>query len=148
MATILDHFKAHLISQGLVRDPNTAGSLPPVWRDPEKGVPEPGEGNGVQIGTDAVVGLMHAGGFPAAPYESEWRQERVDVVIRAVKSPVGYELGGEVRRVTVDRRNWMMGGITVLQSDEFAPLQPVRPQTQGYMFIWGVLFQIRAEDAY
>lgn len=146
--TILDHFQTHLIGQGLVRHPNVASSLPPAWLDPPNGVRAPGDGSAPQMDPTTVVGLMHAGGIPAAPYEAEWRQLRVDVVIRTTSSPAGFELGGEIRRVTVDRRNWLMGAITIMQSDEFVPLQPVRPAVQGYMFIWGVLFQIRAEDAY
>lgn len=148
MATILDHYRAHLIAQGLVRDPSVAGVLPPAWRHPKDGVPEPGEGNGVQVGATAVVGLMHAGGLPAAAHEGEWRQDIVDVVIRTTTAPAAIELGGEIRRVTVDRWNWAMGGITVMQSSEFRPLQPLVPQTQSFTFIWGALFQIRAEDAY
>ena len=148
MATLLDHLRAHLIAQGLVRDPATAGPLPPAWRHPKDGVPAPGEGTSVQVGPTAVVGLMHAGGFPAADYESEWRRDLVDVVIRTTTAPAAIELGGEIRRVTIDRRNWIMGGITVMQSSEFRPLQPLLPNTQHHTFIWGALFQIRAEDAY
>lgn len=151
MTDLLTTFRAHLINEGLVRNPGVAGPLPPAWLDPLKGVPGPGEGTGVQVGATIVVGLSTAGGFPAAPYEAEWKQDRVDIVIRATTSPAAKTLGGEIRRVTLDRWNWRMGdpgGITVMQATEFTPLQPITPRTQWFDFIWGVIFQIRAEDAY
>jgi hypothetical protein len=43
MPRLLDALKTHLISQGLVRDPRTAGVLPPFWRQPRLGTPAPGE---------------------------------------------------------------------------------------------------------
>lgn len=147
MATLLNHFRAHLVSEGLVRDPAVAGVLPPAWLHPRTGVPAPGEGTGTQVGTTAVVGLMEAGGIPAAPHESEWRSDVIDVVFRTTTAPAARALEKEIRRVTVDRWNWTMGSITVMQSSEFRPFQPLLPQTQHYTFIWGVLFQYRAEDA-
>lgn len=150
MATPLNHFRNHLVAQSLVRDPNVAGALPPAWIQPKDGVPEPGAGNGTQVGPTVVVGLMEAGGIPAAPQESEWRQDVFDVVIRATSAPVARQLAAEIRRVTIDRRNWRMGdpgGMTVMQSLEFRPFQPLLPQTQHHTFIWGVLFQYYAEDA-
>lgn len=147
MGTLLDHFRSHLISQGLVRDPGVAGPLPPAWRHPKDGVPAPGEGIGTQVGPTAVVGLMHAGGIPAAAGEAAWRQDVVDVVLRTTTAPAAIALGAEIRRVTIDRWNWAMGSITVMQSLEFRPLQPLLPQTQFYTFIWGAVFQYYAEDA-
>jgi hypothetical protein len=147
MATLLDHYLSHLISAGLVRSPAVAGPLPPAWRNPLQGVPAPGEGTGSQVGATAVVGLMHAGGLTAAPLEGEWRRDIVDVVIRTTTAPAAVALGAEIRRVTIDRWNWAMGAITVMESLEFRPLQPLLPSTQYFTFITGFVFQIRAEDA-
>ena len=145
--TLLDHYRAHLINQGIVRDPGVAGALPPAWRHPRDGTPAPGEGTGTQIGPTAVVGLMHAGGIPTPRFESERRRDIVDVVIRTTTAPAAVGLAAEIRRVTIDRWNWAMGGITVVESLEFRPLQPLLPQTQFYTFIWGALFEYYAEDA-
>lgn len=150
MATLIDHFKSHLVTAGLVRDPDTGGALPPVWRHPLDGVRAPGEGTGTQVGATSVVGLFHAGGFPAALLESEWRSDVVDVVIRSKSVPAAIVLGKEIRAITLDRFNWRMGdpgGITIMQTQEFRPLQPLSPQTQYYTFMWGVIFQYYAASA-
>jgi hypothetical protein len=148
--TLLDHYKSYLVTQGLVRDPDSAGSVPPIWRHPINGLKAPGEGSGTQVGPDSVVGLFHAGGFPAALLESAWRQDMMDVVIRARTAPIAVALHKDLRSVTLDRFNWRMGdpgGITIMQTQEMRPLQPLSPQTQFYTFIWGVVFQYYAVDA-
>ena len=83
MATITDHLADYLIAQGIGRSPRTAGALPPIWRQPRLGTPAPGEGtNPTERGTDAVIGLAHTGGLPAARQEKDWRSDVIDVWLR------------------------------------------------------------------
>jgi hypothetical protein len=145
MATLLDHVRSHLIAQGLVRDPRVAGSLPPCWRQPANGTPAPGEGtNATEVGADAVIGLIHSGGIPSLRLESAWRKDIVDVWIRTATWPRAEQLYALLRDALIDRTNWTMGAITVIESREWQPLQLLGSGAQGFTAQHAVLFETYA----
>jgi hypothetical protein len=148
MATLTDHVKTQLITAGIGRNPRTAGSLPPVWRQPAAGTPAPGEGaNAIEIGPDAVIGLVYSGGIATPRLESAWRRDIVDIWLRTSTWPRTTQLYAQIRAALIDRTNWTMGTITVIESQEWRPLQPLENDVaQGYTSQAAVLFQTYAAD--
>lgn len=145
MAPLLNDLLAHLISEGVVRDPRVRNDLPPAWRDPRNGTPAPGEGrNAVEIGPDVVIGLFFAGGITTPRFDQARRRDIVDVVIRARRADVAVDIGNEVRRVTINRIQWQMGSRTCIESLEWRPLQPLPPRTDGHTFLYGLLLETYA----
>jgi hypothetical protein len=147
MPRLLDALKTHLISQGLVRDPRTAGVLPPFWRQPRLGTPAPGEtpsgGSSIEAG-DPVAAAFISGGFPMARFESAWRRPVVEVRIRASKAPAGEDLGENILAAVIDRTNWVMGGRQIIESQMWRPLTPVGSDEQGFDYLLAVAFEFYA----
>ena len=147
MATITDHLYEHLVSNGIGRSPRTAGALPPIWRQPRLGTPAPGEGtNATERGTDAVIGLAHTGGLPAARQEKDWRSDVIDVWLRTTTWPKAEQLYAQIRAVTLDRSNVALGGITVMIIEEWRPLQLLDSDEQSFTAQHALLIQTKASD--
>ena len=142
MPLLIDACRTHLISQGLVRDPRTAGSLPPCWRSPRDGVPAPGDGNAPESGATVVVGLFPSSGIARRSFDaSVLRTDGLDVRIRATTAPAAIELDDAIRTALMDKRDWSMGGLTIVESSLFRPLGLVVSDQQGYDFVAGYLFE-------
>lgn len=147
MATLADHLRTYLIAQGLGRDPRTAGAAPPVWRQPADGTPAPGEKTGVEDGPTVVLGLMHSGGIPTPRFERDWRRDIVDIWIRSKTWPQTEQTYALLRSALVDKRQWTMGAITVIESQEWRPLGLLQADgQQGYTSQMAVLFETYAAD--
>jgi hypothetical protein len=150
MATIADRVWQHLINQAIVRDPRTAGALPPAFRSPADGVPAPGEGIGTEVGPTAVVGISVDLTMPSPFVESEWRRDIVDIVYRTLKRPDADALYAQVRLALVGppfKMNWLMAGMRVIQSVEWQGLQRIDSnRAQGYTMKSAVLMQSYALD--
>lgn len=122
MATILDHLRTHLIAQGIGRDPRIAGDLPPIWRQ-KANTPGPGEGgNAIEQGKDAVVNLLELDGIPTRRFDLAHRNDLVEVRIRSYQWPRVVQIGAQIRAVTIDRTEWMMGAILVVEAREWTAL--------------------------
>jgi hypothetical protein len=147
MPRLLEALKTHLITQGLVRSPRTAGSLPPLWLQPRLGVPAPGEipsgGATVEAG-DPVVAAFISGGFPVERFESAWRRPTVEIRIRASKAPTGEDLGESILAATIDQTNWLMGGRQIIESQMWRPLTPLGSDEQGFDYLLAVAFELYA----
>lgn len=141
---LLDALRTHLISAGLVRDPRTAGALPPAWRSPRRGVPAPGEGTGVEVGATVVVGLLPAQGIAEKAYDATYlRTDGVDVYIRATTAPAAIALDDAIRAIVLDRRGWTMGGLTIVEAQLYRTLSLVDSDEQAFNFVAGYTFQRR-----
>jgi hypothetical protein len=144
---LLDALKTHLISQGLVRDPRTAGVLPPFWRQPRLGTPAPGEtpsgGSSVEAG-DPVAAAFISGGFPIGRFESAWRRPTVEVRVRASKAPTAEDLCESIIAATIDRTNWTMGNRLIIESQMWRPLTPAGSDEQGFDYLFAIAFEIYA----
>jgi hypothetical protein len=143
---LLSEMRDYLVAQGIARKPTVAGGLPPMFIHPRDGVRAPGEGQGVEIGTNAVLGVFHSGGLPMRPYESFLRRDTVDLWIRCLSAPTAFDIEFAVRTVIVDKRNWLMGAMTVLESLEWRPLQQLSSDSQGFTFIVSYLIWRYSKD--
>jgi hypothetical protein len=147
MTRLLNALKTHLISEGIVRDPRTAGMLPPLWRQPKLGTPAPGEvpinGALVEAG-DPVAAAFISGGFPIARYESAWRRPTVEIRIRSSKAPEGENLGERILAATIDRTDWVMGGRRIIESQMWRPLSPAGSDEYGFEFLLAIAFELYA----
>jgi hypothetical protein len=144
---LLDALKAHLVSQGLVRDPRTAGALPPFWRQPRLGTPAPGEtpsGGATTEAGDPVVAAYITGGFPIGRFESAWRRPVVEVRVRASKAPTGEDLAESILAAVIDRTDWLMGGRRVIESQMGRPLTWEGSDEQGFDYLFTVAFELYA----
>lgn len=148
MPDVLGPLRTYLIAQGLVRNPTIASSLPPMWLEPQHGTPAPGEtpsgGNTTQIGADLVIGAFLSGGFPVGPYESSWRIPTVDLRLRGRTSPVVKTAEAQITAALIDKREWVMGGINVIESQLWRPLQPIAIDDQSFDFVVSYSFQVYA----
>jgi hypothetical protein len=152
VATLSDYIRAHLINAAVVRDPRTAGPLPPLWRDPENGAPGPGDFDAPLKGMDAVVSIFMTGGFPTRLFGHSRRLQVVDFWFRTLKAWKADELYLEIRRLLVradDPMDWMLGGdppggTRVIMSTETRPLQQLAAPgetTAGYTYISQIGFE-------
>lgn len=149
MATLTDQVWTYLVAQGIVRDPRVAGVVPPAWRQPVDGVPAPGEGAGVEVGPVAVLGLIRSGGIPSPRFEKEWRRDIIDIWFRTTKWPMSETLYAMVRNALIDKRNWQMGSITVIESLEWRPHQLLDADSaQGFTSQSAVLFETYTADSF
>lgn len=146
MATLTDHVNNYLIAQGIVRDPRVAGALPPCWRMPRDGVRAPGDGKGSEIGPTAVVGLIHSGGIVSKRFEKEWRNDIIEIWLRTTKWPITEALYIQLRAALIDKVNWNMDGITVIESLEWRALAHLDSDNQAFTALCSVMFQTYTAD--
>jgi hypothetical protein len=139
---LLTHLRDHLIAEGLVRRPSVAGAAPPMWLEPRDGVPAPGEGeNATEIGPTTVVGAYLTGGIPPRPYMAMLRRDTVDVWLRSQRAPLNFQLEVAIRTAVIDRRDWTMAGLQVVESLMWRPLQRLESGPQGYTHIFSLIFE-------
>lgn len=140
---LIDALRDYLIAQGVVRDPRTAGNLPPCWRSPKFGVPAPGEGEGSEVGANAVVGLFPTTGVAREPYDaSVLRTDGLDVRIRSRTAPAAIELDDAIRAKLVDKRALtLITGFQVVEVRLERPLGLVVSDEQGFDFVAGYLIE-------
>lgn len=147
MTLLLDGLRAHLAGAGIVRIPRDAGTAPPMWLHPRDGVPAPGEGEParrVEIGPDAVLGAFLTGGIPPRPYEAVLRRDIVDIRLRTKTAPLAMALDEQIRAALVDRRNWLMGGVRVIESRQWRAMQPLGSDAQAFDWVVAFLFETYA----
>lgn len=146
---IADRIQAYLIENSIGRDPRdgTNMSLPPIWRQPADGTPAPREGEGTAVGQDAVIGLIHTNAITAARFESEFRRTIIDIWYRTLTWPRNEELYSACRRLLIDKFNWQMAGLRVIESQEWRGHQMLESDSgQGYTGMSSVLFQCYDEN--
>ncbi len=148
--TLLDALRNHLIGQGIVRKPAVAGAAPPLWLEPDEGAPAPGEGTtATEINAGAVLAAFLTGGIAPERYETFIRRDTVDIWIRTRTAPIAFDLDARVRRELADRRNWNMGGMRVIESSQFRPLQRLASdRAQGGTRIVSYLFATYSDEAF
>jgi hypothetical protein len=146
LADLLTALSDYLVAQAVVRKPSVAGALPPLWLEPQQGVPAPGElypgGSATQTGADVVLGAFRTGGFTQAPYESPWRIPTIDLRIRARTAPLVTSTERAITPLIIDKREWMMGALLVIDSEMWRPLQPLEITPQAFTFVVSYSFMI------
>lgn len=148
MTTLSDNVRNYLIAQGVVRDPRTPGPLPPCWRQPSDGTPAPGEGsNPTEVGPTVVIGLVRSGGMTTPRFESAWRRDIVDIWIRTITWPQTEAFYALAREKLIDKFNWQMGTMKVIESREWRALAVLDANSsQGYTAQCAVMFETYASD--
>lgn len=142
--SLLVAMRAHLVADGVVRVPRVAGSAPPLWLQPRDGVPAPGEGNPTERDDDAVLGAFVTGGIPPRPYESMLRKTIVDLHIRTRTPSGAIELDAALAASLIDRRNWLMDDMRIVESLQWRALQPLGSDAQGFTFVVAYVFETYA----
>lgn len=143
MADLLDAMRDHLVTDGAVRVPRDGGSAPPLWLEPRDGAPAPGDKTGAEDGP-VVLSAFLTGGIASRPYESFMRTDIVDVWLRALRAQDVWPVENALRASLVDKRGWTMGGLTVIESLQWRPLQRFGSDAQGFTYITAFSFQFFA----
>jgi hypothetical protein len=140
---LLNGMQAHLIAQGIVRKPGVAGAVPPLWLEPI-GTPAPGEGQGDYADPNLVLAAYLTGGIAPEPYGSWHRQTIVDIRVRAArdKAYLAEDVELAVSKALIDKRDWMMGGVYVVESEQWRALQRLGSDEQGYEYVVSYLFEL------
>lgn len=121
-STITDHLRSHLVSEGIGRMPRIAGDLPPIWAN-KAATPAPREGgNPIEQGKDAVINLVRTDGIPTRRFDIARRRDLIEVRIRAFSWPLIEQLYAQIRFATIDRTDWLMGSLRVIESEEWTSL--------------------------
>lgn len=143
---LLPNLRTHLITAGIVRDPTATGALPPMWLDPKQGTPAPGEGQGTEISADAVVGayLNPAGGIPARPFESSLRADIVEFRLRTKTAPRAVVLEKAIRAALIDRRNFDLAALRVVDCEEWRALTRLATRDDAYEYLFSYVFWLYA----
>jgi hypothetical protein len=142
--SLLTAIRDELVAHDIVRRPSVAGDQPPMWLEPALNTPAPGEGkNPVEIGADVVIGAFLTGGFAPAPY-AVLRKPIVDLRIRAAKDKayLAEEIELAITGRLIDRRDWMMGGLYIVESQQWRPLQRLGSGPQGHEYVVAFWFEL------
>lgn len=141
-AQLLTALRDHLAGEGIVREPGVAGPAAPMWLEPRQGVPAPGDKQPPERGDDAVLGAFVTGGIPPRAYESWQRRPIVDLRFRTINAVRAHELDELIRAQLIDRRNWLMGGLRVIESQLWRDFQPLIFDEQAFTYVAAYVFQL------
>lgn len=142
---ITQELRVHLIAQGIVRDPDVAGALPPLWLSPRDGMPGPNEGD-PPTAAPVVLAAYRVAGIPPRPWEGYIRNEGVDIQFRSMTVPAILDLSEKIRREVSDRNLWQMGAILVQRSRLYSDLQPIVDDDTGFRYRVQYLVDVRDEQ--
>jgi hypothetical protein len=119
---LLPALQAYLAAEDVVRAPEDAGELPPLFLEPDA-VPAPGEGtNAAEAHPTIVLAAFSAPGVPPPDYESFLRVDGVQIYMRVSDPADAIALEAELRSHLVDRRDWQMAGLHINVSRMYADL--------------------------
>lgn len=141
MPDLLSAFRSWLVAQNVARVPSVAGAAPPMYLEPRDGAPAPGQQQGVEADSSCVMSVFASGGIPPAPLESWLRRDTLDVWIRTAKAPTVFSVEGSLRAALVERRNFDMGGIQVVEVLQWRELQRLGSDDDGWTFIVSYVVQ-------
>jgi hypothetical protein len=142
VAELLPPFRDYLVSQGIVRKPSVAGSTPPLWLEPRLGVPAPGEGNDpTEIGADAVIGAWTSSGIAPQPFNAGRRLDFIDIRMRTKIAPTAHQIEEQIRVVLLDKRNWQMSTLTIIETLIYRELQSLGSDEQGFDWVMTFSFE-------
>jgi hypothetical protein len=145
---VMTPLRDYLVAQGLARVPRVAGVAHPLYIQPRLGAPAPGEAPprgdpaGPEVDADVVLALFPTGGFSPGPYEAAWRLPTVDLRIRSRKAYMARQVEEPISLALVDKREWMMGSLQVIESLMWRPLQPLGSDAQGFDHVVSYRFQV------
>lgn len=138
---LLASFRAGLVAAGVCRVPAVAGAAPPMYLEPRDGAPAPGQNPGVEADASCVLSAFASGGIPPDAYESWLRRDTVDVWIRTAKAPTAFAVEGGLRAALIDRRNFALGSMRVVEVSQWRELQRLGSDDDGWTFIVSYMVQ-------
>jgi hypothetical protein len=140
---LLGAFRQHLVDQGLVRKASVAvPGKRPVFVEPADGAPAPGEREGVENDDVTMISLFVGGDIAGAAFEGFIAKSTIDVRYRTHDAQEVLDLAAAVRLAIVDQWDWLMGGLRVIESREWAGVQRVGSSAaQGYDFVHKFYFE-------
>jgi hypothetical protein len=133
---LLNFVRNHLVNQGIVRVPQNAGALPPLWLEPRHGVPEIGMDvqnlAPAEKSADLQIGAWQATGEGTVPLEGELDVSYVLFRFLSRTTPVGFAVHQQIRAAIDDKRNWSMAGQQVHSSQLFRSWQFISSDDEGF----------------
>jgi hypothetical protein len=146
---LLPAMRDFLIDQGLVRKPSVAGIEPPMWLDPRRGVPYPGQtegldSSGVETDNGLVLGAYPSTGIPSAPFEGFLVKLGAAIWYRGTKSPTVQSTHEQIRGVLHDRRNLNFNGLIINQSMMTREIQRIGSDERGFIYNCEFMFDMWA----
>jgi hypothetical protein len=154
-ATLLPNLRSFLIDNCVGRVPRDAADAPPVWLDPKKGIPYPGqtEGLGINESTDItdergglVLAIFPATGIVSPPHEGFLVRLGATIWYRSMLSPVIQSMHETIRALLSDQRNYSLNGLQVNESLLTSENQRVTSNEEGYVYRCEYMFMLWAED--
>jgi len=145
---LLPSMRAYLREAGSVRLPKEAGSAPPLWIDPMRGIPYPGQTEGLSPNqtSNFVMAATPATGIASGPFEGFIVKPGVTLWYRAKTSPPIQAKHEEIRSLLHDKRNYLMNGLLVNESLFFRELQRIDSDERGYVYNCEILFTLMAGE--
>lgn len=137
---LVEQLRAYLVAQGIVRNAETTGPLPPCWMNPRDGAREP-------TGSDlAAVTLIQTLAIPQPGEVQRFLEEPiVDVVVRATSDPRAQLLHRQIRGVLADRDLFTMGSLLVERCLVWRMDQPTGQNDKTYSRTGSFRFLVRVK---
>lgn len=155
---LLNALLAYLVAEGVVRRPDTAAELPPLWRAPEGGTPAPGSKKGVANDATTVLGVEISGEIPRSPDRGYSELPTIDVRIRTKDPKRVRPVAASITNLLAPppygvRQDWTMGGpvpgqpdpaeVYLIESRQWRGLQKLPGEVEGvFDYVVSYLFEI------
>lgn len=154
-ASLLPNMRQFLIDNSVGRLPRDEADAPPIWLDPKKGIPYPGQSEGLGPNeqttiTDGIGGMVlaivPATGIPSPPHEGFLVRLGATVWYRSMVSPAIQSMHETIRALLSDRRNYSMNGLQVNESLLTREIQRVTSNEEGYVYNCEYMFLLWGPD--
>lgn len=151
---LLPSMRAFLRAAGVVRlpaDTPTSGGPPPMWLDPKKGIPYPGQTEGIQANEGdpkLVMAAYPSTGIPSAAYEGFIVRMNATIWYRALNTPIAAAKHEQIRSLLHDKRNYSMNGLLVNESLFFREFQRINSDERGFVYNCELTFTLMMADTY
>lgn len=144
---LLPSMRQYLIDAGVTRRPKDAGAQPPMWLDPRKGIPYPGQTEGLAANEShpsMVLAAFPATGTPSVAYEGFIVKANATIWYRGLNSPPVQVLHEQIRGLLHDRHDYYMNGLWISESLFFRDKQRISSDERGYVYNCEVQFEMWA----
>ena len=147
---LLSALATYLVTNDVGRHPSRAGALPPIFLDPVRGAPAPGEREGTENDADLMLTLSPGGDIPPPYGQGVILMTTVDVRYRGRTAPRIYETDARVFDLLAAgdggvgaKHGWDMAGLYVIESRQWAGLGRIGGEGgQGFDYRAAYYFEI------
>lgn len=153
-ASLLPNLRAFLVTAGICRVPAVAApddnpNLAPMWLDPKRGIPYPGQSEGLQeaeVGPQMVLAAYPETGIPSIAHEGFYVRKPASIWYRCISSPPIQSLHEQIRALLHDQRNYSLNGLQVNQSLFSRECQRVTSNEEGFIYNCEIMFELWSDD--